>query len=375
MLPSRAAKAVLVAVVLIAALAIRIAFIETTPYHAINDAGTYNRLGSLVAQTGDYSTGTAPRSGAGGSRGPTAYFPPAYPYFIALVDLIDGHQAGGKTAIQPVRFAQALIGTVTVGLIGLVALEAFGSTVGLVALVIAAIYAVLVELTGTLVSENLMVMFELAAVWTALRARRAAHPYGWIAAAGVLTGLATLTHQNAILIVIPLAFAAYAVAQPRPNRTRPRLRALAAPAILILTTLITILPWTIRNAVELHRFVPVSDEAGITLVGTYNPVSAGQPAGALQVAPVQPPARGSAPDAHRRRLLRAGPGGQAPGPGAQLHQARTRSRRWTSDTTICCGCSSSRAPTRGRRRPRRWDCTSARPGSAWTNSGSSACWR
>jgi hypothetical protein len=43
---------------------------------------------------------------------------------------------------------------------------------------------------------------------------------------------------------------------------------------LIITTVVTIAPWTIRNAIELHHFIPVSDEAGITLVGTYNPVSA-----------------------------------------------------------------------------------------------------
>ena len=35
-----------------------------------------------------------------------------------------------------------------------------------------------------------------------------------------------------------------------------------------------IAPWTIRNAVELHHFLPVSDETGITLVGTYNATSA-----------------------------------------------------------------------------------------------------
>jgi hypothetical protein len=35
-----------------------------------------------------------------------------------------------------------------------------------------------------------------------------------------------------------------------------------------------IAPWTIRNAVELHHFVPVSDETGITLLGTYNATSA-----------------------------------------------------------------------------------------------------
>ncbi|MEO6858195.1 MAG: hypothetical protein ABI323_06365, partial [Solirubrobacteraceae bacterium] len=44
--------------------------------------------------------------------------------------------------------------------------------------------------------------------------------------------------------------------------------------LLVVMTALTIAPWTIRNAVELHSFVPVSDETGITLVGTYNPASA-----------------------------------------------------------------------------------------------------
>ena len=216
----------------------------------------------MIASTGDYDTGSAPGSGAGGSRGPTAYFPPGYPYFIALVDILTGHQAGGKAAIKPIRVAQAIPGTVAVGLIALVAWEAFGSAaVALLAMAMAAFYPVFVELTGTLVAENLLIVLELAAVWTMLRARRAEHPYPWIVAAGVLTGLATLTHENAILFVIPFAFAAWAVA--------PR-----AVLVLILLTALTILPWTIRNTAELHHFVPVSDETGITLRGTYNPDSA-----------------------------------------------------------------------------------------------------
>jgi hypothetical protein len=36
-------------------------------------------------------------------------------------------------------------------------------------------------------------------------------------------------------------------------------------------------PWTIRNAVQLHTFIPISDETGITLAGTYNPRSANDP--------------------------------------------------------------------------------------------------
>jgi hypothetical protein len=37
---------------------------------------------------------------------------------------------------------------------------------------------------------------------------------------------------------------------------------------------LVIVPWTIRNALVMHTFIPVSDETGITLVGTYNAASA-----------------------------------------------------------------------------------------------------
>jgi len=47
-----------------------------------------------------------------------------------------------------------------------------------------------------------------------------------------------------------------------------------APALVLAATLLTITPWTLRNAAELHRFVWVADETGITLAGTYNPASA-----------------------------------------------------------------------------------------------------
>ena len=188
------------------------------------------------------------------------------------------HQAGHKPAIGPERIAQAVAGTVAVGLLGLVALEAFASAaVACVAMALAAFYPVFVELSGTLVAENLLIVLELAATWTALRAGRAEKPSGWIAATGVLTGLATLTHENAILFVIPFGFAAWSLARRSADRTRADRRALAAPKmilILILATGVTIAPWTIRNAIELHHFVPISDETGITVRGTYNPGSA-----------------------------------------------------------------------------------------------------
>jgi hypothetical protein len=228
----------------------------------------------MISEHGDYHTGSGPRSGAGGSRGPTAYFPPAFPYYLAALDVLDGHPAGGKTAVPPERREMAVTGTVAVGLVGLVTLEAFGEGTALIVL-------------------------ELAAAWAMLRARRASggRAYLWIAGAGVLTGLAALTHENAALYLLPFAAAAWGMARgrdrpppdrvgtvpgsrdrPLPERRRaPRIRPLAAPGLLVLMACLTISPWTIRNAVELHHFVPIADETGITLAGTYNPTSANTP--------------------------------------------------------------------------------------------------
>lgn len=249
---------------MVAALALRVWEVEHTTYRPINDARSYLKLATEVALTGDFSNSHAPGVGAGGTRGPSAYFPPAYPYFLGAVDLIDGHATAQDGAINPARLSQALLGTVTVVLVGLVALEAFESvTLALIALALAAVYPVLIDLSGTLVAENLFTPTVLAATWAALRAGRSARPMRWVAAAGILTGLAALTHFNGVLLVLPLVVAA---ANAR--------RGIAAPAVLLATALLTVSPWIVRNAIVMRRFVPISDETGMTLVGTYNPASA-----------------------------------------------------------------------------------------------------
>jgi hypothetical protein len=263
-------RALVVAAVLVVALGLRVAFVESTSYRAVNDAGSYNRFAAAIATDGDYTTGSnGPGTGAGGSRGPTAYFPPGYSYSLALADLVDGHSSGHRGALEGERLENAVFGTVTVGLIGLVAFEMCGAGVGLAALVLAAVDPVLIELSGVLVAENLLVVLELGAVWAGLRARGSPRPWRWIAAAGVLTGLATLTHENAVVMVLPLAVAAAAAVRRRGARSGA-----LAVALLLACTAAAIAPWTVRNALQLHRFVPVATEAGITLRGTYNPTSA-----------------------------------------------------------------------------------------------------
>jgi 4-amino-4-deoxy-L-arabinose transferase-like glycosyltransferase len=267
---ARRPRTIVAALLLIVALAARVAWDERVPYRPINDAGSYLKLASQIAATGAYSTSRT-QPAAGGTRGPSAYFPPGYPYFLAAVDLVDGRR-GRVAPVHPDRLVQAALGAVTVGLIGLVALEVFGATVALIAVAIGAVYPVMIELAGTLTAENVLVPLVLAAVWCALRARRSQRrQYAWVALAGVLTGLAALTHVNGVVLLAPLGLAVWT------GRPRWGKRAVLAPALLIGATALTIAPWTIRNAVVLHHFIPVSDETGITLVGTYNAASANDP--------------------------------------------------------------------------------------------------
>ncbi len=258
----RHAPAIAVAVIVIA-FGLRIAEVQRTSYTPINDARSYLALASQIAQTGDYSSTDR---GAGGSRGPTAYLPPAFPYFLAAIDEIDSHKTPGGPAVRPARIAGAVLGTLIVVLIGLIAMELLGEVVGLLALAIAAVYPPLIALSGVIVAENLLVTLELAAVWTTLRARHS-HAAAWPMATGVLVGLAALTHQNGILLALPLAFG---LARLR-GMARPRR---SGPVMMLCAAALVIAPWLIRDAVVMHTFVPIADETGITLAGTYNPTSA-----------------------------------------------------------------------------------------------------
>jgi hypothetical protein len=59
--------------------------------------------------------------------------------------------------------------------------------------------------------------------------------------------------------------------------TRASGRTLGAAAAFAAAVVLVITPWTIRNAVVLGAFVPLSTETGPTLLGTYNPAARAAP--------------------------------------------------------------------------------------------------
>jgi len=248
------------------ALVLRVVEIQRTSYTPVHDDRSYLILGGQIAHSGDYASD---QSGVGQTKvGPTAYFAPAYPYLLGALDAVSGNPPTSSSQVQVDRLAQAVLGALVVGLVGLIALELFGVDMALLAMALAAIYPVMIEMSSILAAETLMTVFELAAVWAALRLRHSQDPLRWTVVAGVFTGLAALTDTNAILLLIPLAVAVSRVV-PVVGR-----RQVAGVLVLIGAALLTLSPWLIRDGVVMHRFVPITDESGITLAGTYNATSA-----------------------------------------------------------------------------------------------------
>jgi 4-amino-4-deoxy-L-arabinose transferase-like glycosyltransferase len=181
--------------------------------------------------------------------------------------LAAGYALAGSEMPAIGRLVGAVLGTLSVALIWLIATRLWGRRVGMCAAVIAAIAPPLVVLSTALVSEALFVPIVLAATATAIEARRAPRPARWVVATGVLVGAAALTRTNGLILLLPFSLAV------APARSRWRLRAMPPQAAIIVIAAVVIAPWTIRNALVFHRFIPVSTEIGYTLAGTYDQAS------------------------------------------------------------------------------------------------------
>jgi 4-amino-4-deoxy-L-arabinose transferase-like glycosyltransferase len=241
------------------ALALRIAYVDATPNYVLrHDAVDYDTHARSIAEGQGYSKTLA-------HGRPTAFRPPGYPYFLGGVYKVLGvERAPAPRRLRVARIAQAFVGTAIVALAGVLAAQLWGWGIGLVALALSAIYVPLITVGGAVMSEPLFDAFMLGSLVAAMHHRRSPHRYRWALVAGFVAGLAILTRANAFVLLLPLAWAVW---DGRPWRSRA---ALGPPAALVLVALLTLVPWTIRNARELHAFVPVSTQFGSALAGTYN---------------------------------------------------------------------------------------------------------
>ncbi|HEY6731122.1 MAG TPA: hypothetical protein VI039_08870, partial [Solirubrobacterales bacterium] len=135
----------------------------------------------------------------------------------------------------------------------------------LVGALVVAIYPALLEYQGMLMSEPLAATLLSGGVLAVLWAWDGER-WRWLLP-GVLFGALALTRPEYLAIAVLLAvviFARHARSDWRVSLTRA--------AIFLLGLVVVIAPWTVRNAVALDRFVPISTGGGqVLFAGTYLP--------------------------------------------------------------------------------------------------------
>src|SRR3954470_20236164 len=165
--------------VLAIALVVRVAQIAATRHWTpVADPADYVRHAISIANGHGMADSFVPHGG------PSALRPPAFPYFLGGVFAVSGDSwtAG--------RLATALLGVVSVALVGVIAQLLWSKRVGLVAMAIAAVYPALVLLSGSLLSESLALPLELALLALVLMYSPERRPR-WVApVCGLLFGLA-----------------------------------------------------------------------------------------------------------------------------------------------------------------------------------------
>lgn len=243
------------------ALIVRLAVIVATPGFAPQtDASDYDRTAVSLARHGSFPPSVVTRHG-----GPSALRPPGFSVALAGVYKIVG--VGSPVARwRAGRVLEAALGTLAVALIGLIALRLFGPGVALMSGAIAAVYPPLLLVGSSLMTESLYIPLALGAVLAALVHRTSAHRWRWVILTGLLLGLGELTRSNGIALALPILVLVW-------ERPRRSWRSLRAPLVVLAVALLTLVPWTIRDARLFHRFVPITTGSGYALQGTYNDTS------------------------------------------------------------------------------------------------------
>lgn len=230
----------------------------------VYDAAAYAAIAANLEDGDGFTVG--PRA-----TQPSSNYSPGLPLFVAGV-----YKVTGGEHERLARIVLALIGTLSVlfaYLLGrrLVSYAGYGRLnspivwPALVGALVVAVYPALLEYQGMLMSEPLAATLLSGGVLTALWAWDGG--LGRWLLPGVLFGALALTRPEylgvAVLISLVIALRRWH------GGWRP---SLLPAAVFLLAAFVVIAPWTLRNAVALDRFVPISTGGGqVLFAGTYLP--------------------------------------------------------------------------------------------------------
>ncbi len=187
---------------------------------------------------------------------------PGAPLLFAGIYFVSGgvHDGAGRMSL-------ALLGLGTIVVAYLLGRRLAGPWAGLLAALGVAVYPSFIHNTGRLLSEPPATFTVPAAALALLWAAERRSPWAWTLP-GLLLGLSALIRPE----YLPFGLLFGAIVAVKVARDRGWRPGAAAAALLVAAFLLPVVPWTVRNVIALHRFVPISTGGGKALyVGTYLP--------------------------------------------------------------------------------------------------------
>ncbi|MDQ6605112.1 MAG: glycosyltransferase family 39 protein [Actinomycetota bacterium] len=236
-------------------LAVRLIYVLSTQHYPLfGDPAEYDAEGQLIAHGHLFWTSLPygiPHAGA--------WKAPGYPAWLGLWYALLGHH------VVAVRLLQVPLGAATIGLAWLLARRLFGTRVARVAAFVVALYPLAWQYEGLLYAESLATPLTaglLVLIFTGKPSPRRA------VVTGALLGL-TLLIRPSSEFVLAGAMVGWSL------RMGWR-RGLALTLMATVVALLIVAPWTIRNAVVVHGFVPISLQDAAAY-GTFNAQAAHDP--------------------------------------------------------------------------------------------------
>jgi 4-amino-4-deoxy-L-arabinose transferase-like glycosyltransferase len=251
---SRRERQLLVAAIVLGVIVRVVYVLVTRHYRLAGDEVEYDSEGWLIAHGHLFYTRLPYGILTAG-----AWKPPGYPLWVGIWYAIVGHHP------LVVRFAQVPLGAITIFLSWVLARRLFGSRVAAAAAFVVAVYPLAFQYEELLYSESLATPLTIAAViliFTGRPTRRRA------IVCGLLIGVSLLIRASDVFLLLGLLVTWIVATGWR--------RGIGLTALATLVAALVLVPWTVRNEVVVHGFVPIAiDDAA--LYGTFNAQSAHDP--------------------------------------------------------------------------------------------------
>lgn len=222
----------------------------------LSDSAAYERIAR-----GLYEDGRFEQAGPGTPANPqsASNYSPGLPLLTAAVFVL-----AGDDDVRLARVVLALIASLAIVFSYLIATRLAGPGAGLVAAAALALYPTLITDSGMLLTESLAGTFLSGCFLAILRARDQSGRLAW-ALAGVMLGLTIMVRPEYLIVgcFLLLALVAIEAKGGIGHAVRP-------VAVLAVSALAVLAPWTVHNIVKLDQVVPISTGGGQTLFsGSY----------------------------------------------------------------------------------------------------------